>query len=402
MRVTALPESLQTHLQRCLKIASLDSKSAALKPIYGYVQISTLGSMVTLRVHDPFVHFETRLLADTSTEDGDVEVECDRFYQVMKTRVEGQPVHLWTEGEFLFVKQGEFRAQIPTLKLEAFPKFEFSGKSDFEFDYEPSMLSATNRCGSVIEDDRGDAQFKGLLFDLTEEKTLRIAGFSQALLHVARFATQETGGFRASFAQKALPLLESLSSGLPMRLSFDKEGQRFVLTSSEFSLSVRCIEDTYPEGYVSFLGLHKMSDAVYPVTKLDKSGQIVEEIPRKFLKFRRQDFLASLGSAACVLSKEDNAIQLSVKQKLQSGQYLVELSGFNRLTKAKAQEKILSESNLDSSFSIGLHYGKVRECLKLFDADVFVMYVHTASDPVVLVEEGHKEFVSLSVPLRIS
>jgi len=406
MRISVMPDVLRPQLTRCARIASHDggNKAAGLKPIYGYVHMNAgEGSMITLRVQDPHVFFEARLLAETNEEQGDALVECDRLLSILKTRVDGHALQFWTEGEFLNVKQGEFRAKLPLLKGESIPPMPSPDKPyDFSFDYEPRMLAATNKCGSVIEDEKSDSPFKGLLFDMTEEKTFRIAGFSQALLHVARFDLPETGGFRVALASRALPLFDSLAGTLPMKLSFDRLNAKVICASSESSMCVKCVEDTYPKGYVEFLGLHKMTQGEYPLTKLDKDGKIVSETPRRTLKFRREEFINALTSAACVLGKEDNAVELVAKQKLPTGQYVIELLGLNRFTKAKASEKVLAEANLEASVAIGVHYAKMRECLRLFGADNFDMHVNGPADPIVLVEEGTKEMVSFSVPLRIA
>src|SRR5579872_6426972 len=400
MKVNVLPEVIRPQLSRCAKIASFDSKGN-LKPVYGYVSITTTGNMVNLRVQDAHVHFEANLLADSTEQDGTALVECDKFLSILKTRLDGHPVQLSIENEFLLLKQGEFRAKLPQLKGESIPPLPPQEKPyDFVIDFEPKMWSATNRCGVVVEDEKSDSPFKGLLFDFQEEKTIRIAGFSQALLHVARFDLPETGGFRVSVAQRVLPLFDSLSGNLPMKLAFDRHNMRVVCTSSENSVSVRCVEDTYPKGYVELLGLHKMQQGVFPITKLTKEGKIAEEIPRKQLKFRREEFMQALGSAACILGREDNAVEVIIKNKTATGQYVVEMVGLNRFTKAKATEKILAESNLDSTLSIGIHHQKVREALRLMQSDFFTAHVGGPADVIVLTEEGNIDLVSFSVPLR--
>jgi DNA polymerase III sliding clamp (beta) subunit (PCNA family) len=406
MKIAVMPDVLKPQLLRCAKIASHDggNKAAGLKPIYGYVHVSASeGNLITLRVQDPHVFFEARLLADSIEELGDALVECDKLASVLKTRLDGHTIQFNTDGEFLNVKQGEFRAKLPLLKGEAIPPLPDPDKPyDFTLDFEPKMLSAVNKCGTVIEDEKADTQFKGLLLDMTEEKTLRIAGFSQALLHVARFDIPETGGFRLALAQRALPLLDSLAGTLPMKLAFDRINSKVICSSSDSSMSIKCVEDSYPKGYVNFLGLHKMGQGIYPLTKIDKDGKITEETPRKMVKFRREEFINALGSAACVLGKEDNAIEIAVKNKLPTGQFVVELIGLNRFTKAKASEKVLAESSLEIALTIGVHYQKMREALRLFGSDNFEMWVLGAADPIVLVDEGTKDMISFSVPLRIA
>jgi hypothetical protein len=406
MRLAVMPDVLRPQLLRCGKIASHEggNKAAGLKPIYGYVHINAgEGSMVTLRVQDPSVFFEARLLADACEETGDALVECDRLLSVLKTRVDGHPIQIWTEAEFLHFKQGEFRAKLPLLKGESIPPLPPPDKPyDFTLDFEPRMLSAMNRCGTTVEDERADAQFKGLLLDLTEEKTLRIAGFSQALLHVARFDLPDTGGFRMALAPRALPLFESLSGTLPMKLSFDRVNSKVICSSSDSSIVVRCLEDTYPKGYIEFLGIHKMIDSVFPLTKLDKDGKIVSETTRKILKFHRDTFINAMGAAACVLGKEDNAVELCVKNKTATGEYIIEMIGLNRFTKARSVDKLLADSDLDTTLSIGLHHQKVRECLRLFGSDRFQMHVVGSTDFIALIEEGNKDFASFSVPLKIA
>jgi hypothetical protein len=97
------------------------------------------------------------------------------------------------------------------------------------------------------------------------------------------------------------------------------------------------------------------------------------------------------------------AVELAVKQKLPDGRFIVELVGLNRFTKAKATEKILSESTLDSMLTIGIHYQKMRECLRLFADDTFEMWVHGPADVVVLRDpKNFPNMVSFSVPLRIA
>jgi hypothetical protein len=309
---------------------------------------------------------------------------------------------MWKENEFLCIKQGEFRAKLPMLKGENIPPQVHKETYDYELDFEPRMLAAVNRCGTVIEDDKADSPFKGILFDLSEEKTLRIAGFSQALLHSAQFDLPSTGGFRVALAYRCLPLFESLSGTLPTKILFDHKDHRVVCSSSESSMIVRCVEDTFPKGYVQFLGFHKIKQHQYPLTKTDKDGTILEETPRKVLKFRRDEFLSALNAAACVLGKEDNAVEMSVTNKLATGQYIVELIGLNRLNKARATSKVLAEATLASTLTIGIHQGKVREALRNFGTDVFEMHVSSPMDPFVLVEDGNNEIVSLSVPLRVA
>jgi DNA polymerase III sliding clamp (beta) subunit (PCNA family) len=340
-------------------------------------------------------------LADGIDEVGTALVECDRLVNILKTRIDGFPIEFSTEAEFLNIKQGEFRAKLPLLKGESIPPLP-EAKYEFEIDFESKFLSAVNACGSVVEDEKSDSPFQGLLLDFTDEKTFRIAGFSQALLHVARFDIPSTGGFRVAISYRALPLFESLSGDLPMKLEFDRSNNRVLCSSSESSMSVRCVEDRYPKFYPEFLGLHRMSDKVYPVTKLNKDNKVELETPRKTLTFNVQEFVNALGSAACVLGKEDNALSLSTKNKLESGQFIVLLEGLNRFSKAHAVEKLLCESTLDTAFTIGLHYAKIRECLRLFTSDRFTMHVLEKGDPIVLVQEGDGSFVSISVPLRVS
>ena len=148
--------------------------------------------------------------------------------------------------------------------------------------------------------------------------------------------------------------------------------------------------------------MHKTDENSFPVTKLDKEGKIIGETNRQSIRFRREEFLNALSSASCVLGKEDNAVAMTVKNKLATGQFVVEMLGLNRFTKAQSTEKVLAESTIGSALTIGIHYQKVRECLRLFNADNFTMYVLGPSDPIFLVEEGVKDFVSISVPLRIS
>jgi DNA polymerase III sliding clamp (beta) subunit (PCNA family) len=407
MRCSIMPDVLRPQLARCGRIASFEggNKAAGLKPVYGYVSIHAgdLGNLITLRVQDPHVFFEGRLLSIIVEEPGEALVECDRLLSILKTRLDGHPITFSSEGEFLLIKQGEFRAKLPLLKGETIPPLPTPDKPyDFTIDFEPRMLAAVNRCGTVIEDEKSDTQFKGLLLDLTEEKTFRIAGFSQALLHLARFDIPETGGFRMSIAPRSLPLFDSLAGTLPMKLSFDRVNNKVICASSESSMSIKCTEDTYPKGYINFLGVHKMAEGQYPITKLNKDGLIQEETSRKVMKFRREEFINALGSAACVLGKEDSAVELTVKQKLPDGSFVVEMAGLNRFTKARASEKVLATSNIEAALSIGVHYQKMREALKTFGTDNFDMYVLGPADPIVLVEEGTKEALSFSIPLRIA
>jgi DNA polymerase III sliding clamp (beta) subunit (PCNA family) len=405
MKFSILPEVLQPQLLRCAKVASFDASSnkGGLKPIYGYVQLSVEATMLTLRAQDPTLHFEARAIVDAVEKTGTALVECDRLVSILKTRIPSFAITVSTEGEFLLIKQGEFRAKLPLLKNEEIPSLNLEQKFDFEMDFEPKLLEYTNRAGSVVEEEKSDSPFKGLLFDLSEPGVLRLAGFSQSLCHIARFSVPSTPepGFRFALAQRALPLIGSLSANLPMKLSYDKLNARVCISSSECSMSMRCVEDTYPKSYVSFLGFHKQAENVYPFVKLDADGNIVAEQKRNWIRFRRDEFLSAINSASCLLGKEDFAVELSIKNKLSNGQYVVEMVGLNRFTKANAVERILAESDLSSLLTIGIHYPKIKEALRLMTSDTFTMHVVDAMTPIVLIEDHQTEMASVNVPLRL-
>jgi DNA polymerase III sliding clamp (beta) subunit (PCNA family) len=408
MKFSILADVLRPQLNRCAKVATFDtanSKSGGLKPIYGYVQLSVDNMLLTMRAQDPTLHFEARAIVSAIDSPGSALVECDRLVSILKTRVDGYPITMWVEGEFLHLKQGEFQAKLPLLKNEEIPSLNLEQQYDFKFDFEPKILEYTKRCGSVVEDEKSDSPFKGLLFDLSEQGVLRLAGLSSSLCHIARFTLPnhtEKDLMRVAVPFRALPLIESLSGNLPMTLGINKLDGRVCISSSECSMSIRCIEDTYPKTYVQFLGFHRQAEHVYPLAKLDADGNIVAEQTRNWIRFNRNDFLNALTSASCLLGKEDNAVELSIKQKLPDGRFIVQLTGLNRFTKATAVEKILADSDLPGLLTIGLHFGKLKEALRLMTEDTFTMLVIDKNTPVVLVEDKQQVMASVNVPLRLS
>jgi DNA polymerase III sliding clamp (beta) subunit (PCNA family) len=402
VRIAVLPESFKTQLARCSKITT-DGGKTGLRPIYSYVLISGLeNSLIQLRVRDPHVLFEGRLVAETITKTGEALVECDRLVNVMKTRIEGHAVDMWTDEEFLHIKQGEFRAKLPLLRKETIPAEPFDPPTQFSIDLEPKMLDAINRCGGILEGDRGDDPFQGLLIDLEEPGMMRILGMSRALINMAQFGIPVPGGFRVVMAPRALALFATLAGNEQLHLAIDTQNAKVLLTSPEVSMRISCLEDNYPRKYVPYLGLHELTEGRFWATQLDKDGNITGQTPKYVFRLHRAPFLDALTSASSVLGKEDQAIEFNANSKLANGSTVVEIVGLNRFTKAKASEKILAESDLQSAFQIGLNYAKVRECLRIYEADVFRMYVAGASDPVVLVEEGATTFVSLTMPMKVA
>jgi len=400
LKFSVAPETFRTQLGRCSKVASNDSKSG-LRPIYGYVLLIAQHNMVTLRAHDPHVTFEGRFVPDTLDSDGEALVECDRLMNIVKTRVEGYPIDVWVDKEFLHLKQGEFRAKLPLLRKETIPEVSFKGPFKLEAQLEPKMLDGLTRCGKVIEE-KADTSYAGLLLDFEVAGTFRICGFSRALVHVAQFPIANTHQFRVVLSPKVIPLLESLSRANETTIGIDTDSAKVVITSAECSLRVACIEDGYPKGYMEFFGLHKMAESQYYLTKIDKDGRVEEENQRQFIRLNKNGFLDAMTSASSVLGKEDLAIELNVSKKLAEGQVVLEMVGLNRFSKAKAQEKILANSDITTVYQLGIHYGKVREALRDFESDTFTLWVGSAQDVFFMIEEERSDFVSIGIPLKVA
>jgi len=401
LKFSILPEILRVQLARCSKVAS-DGAKSGLRPIYGYLLLIVGDSLLTLRAHDPHVTFEGRCVCSEIKSDGEALVECEKLTSILKTRPDGFAIDFWVEKEFLNIRQGEFRAKLPLLRKETIPAVSFKGPFQFELELEPRMLDGMTRCSKVIEE-KADSAYAGLLVDLTTEGFFRICGFSRALVHVAQFPLAEKSSlFRMVISPKALPLIETLSRVNQTHFGVDVTNAKIVISSPECSLRIACVEDTYPKAYMEFLGLHKMQDEQYFLTKLDADGRVIDEKGRETIRFNKNQFLDALASAASVLGKEDLAVECNIAKKLADGGVIVDLVGLNRFTKAKAEEKILAASSISSVYQLGIHYAKVRECLRDFEAEVVTFHVGSAQDPFLMIEEGRSDFCSVGIPLKVS
>jgi hypothetical protein len=406
MKFSILPEQLLPHLQRCAKIALPEGgkkKAASVKQVHEYVAILAQPNLLLLRVQEAFVQFEARVLCETVEHPGEALVPCDKLVRILKTRASGYPVDFSLEAEFLVVQQGEFRAKLPLLRDELIEPVDLSGPFTYDMPLEPKMQAAILRNGSVLGDGP-DTKYGGVLLDLSEPGVFWVVGLGETY-YFGRFDHDhgETS-LRAVFPTRALPLLSALSAGDDVRLAFDQDQSRLVLHGTEFALSARCPEDTYPSSYVREIGLHRMAEGVYPVTVADPNerGKIREEKTRYALTFDKAAFLDALVASSCLLHKEEVGVELHVVNVDPSdNRYVVEMTGMNRLNKAVAREKIKAASNLGYAFRTVLHHPHARDIVKGLTTDNFTLWVLSESDMLVVTEENSVEFAALLRPLRL-
>jgi len=398
MHFSVDPDAIGPMLRVCNKI----SDAKGFRPIYGYVRMeATEQGVLSLSVLDSYVNFTGNVEVSSVQKAGVVIVETDRLVSIFKTRVGGHDVELEESSEFLTIKQGEFRARLPLFRREAFPEFSLiTFTPSYRLEVTPTLLANLSRCAEAVDAGPKDP-FQGMLLDFETPNMLWVCGFSNALVHVHNSSVREHGGFRCVLAPSCLPILGMYSADVRTELVFDLEHNRAVFVNPVMTMSVTFVEDKYPRGYISFLGLQEMAQGRFFQNKV-AGGQIVESLPKSPIEFRTAEFLGALESAASVLGSEDKAIEFRREERLSDGRGVAELIGVNRMTQAKASEKILSTDNLQMKLVVGIHTDKVSSTLRKFQSETFKFFVFDALSPIVLVEDGVPDFAAVTLPLRVA
>lgn len=394
MRASVMPEALRPALALCSKVAAKDRSSGT----YSAVELATGAGVLQLRAQDAHVSLMTTAPLQEVKDQGAVLVECSRLSAVLGVRPDGTPLQIWTEGAFLHVKQGEFKAKLPQLR-SVMPLVDMDGPFDLDLTVTEKMLHGMLRCRHTVDDEQ--ETFGGMLLDFSEPATLRVAAFTRALLQIAHFdAPAGLPGYRVVVAPRVVPILESLpKSGF--RIAFSASRSKVFVFSDVFSARVACLEDRYPIKYQSVLGLYRWRDGVYPIPLMSSSGEVASERQRSQLVFSRQEVLSALESAAVVLGKDDITVEMKIGQRLNDGRVVVELIGSNTSSKSHASEKVLATGNVDAAVSLGLNYSSARAVLRHLDADTFTLHVGRKEDPIVFTEHGSEHIVALATLMRL-
>lgn len=398
MRSTVMPEALRPALARCSKIATKD-RSSSTKTVHSFVELTADAGALRLRVQDAHVGLSTAAAVTEVKEAGSVLVECDRLAAVLGVRPDGTPLQLWTEGAFLHVKQGEFRAKLPQLRNASMPAVDMDGPFDLDLTVTASMLHGMLRCRHTVEDEQ--ETFGGMLLDFSEPATLRVAAFTRALLQIAHFNVPDgLAAYRIVLAPRFVPVLETLPQA-DFRFAFSAAQSKAYIFAEPFCARVACLEDRYPVKYQAVLGLYRWREGVYPVPLMSSAGSVASERARSRLVFSRQEVLAALESAAVVLGKDDIMVEMKIGQKLGDGRVVVELIGSNTSSKSHASEKVLAQGDVEAAVSLGLNYESMRSVLRHLDVDTFTLHVGRKEDPIVLTEQGHEHIVALATLMRL-
>ena len=393
MRANVMPEALRAELGRCTKVAVKGSKN-----IDSCIELTAGNACLGLRVQDAHLCLVSSVAAEVKS-DGAVLVDCDRLSAVLGVRPDGTPLQLWDEGAFLHVKQGEFRVKLPLLRHSTMAQADFNGPFDLDMSMSAKVLHGMLRCKRSVEDDQ--AMFVGLLLDFSEAHLLRVAAFTRALLQIAHFdLVAAYPAFRVALAPRCIPILESMPA-TDFRLAFSVQQAKVFIFSKTFAVRIACAEDRFPAQYQSVLGLYRWREGVYPVPLMSNTGNIVSEVMRSKLVFNRADVLAALESAAVVLGKDEQIIEMKIGQRLDDGKIVVEFIGRNLTSKSHATEKVLATGDVASAISLGLNYGSVREVLRYLDAEELVLHVGRKEDAIVFTEKGYEHIVAIATLMRL-
>jgi len=392
MHLLVDPDSLSSVLKICNRI----SDAKGFQPIYGYVKIEAdEDGVLSFSVLDSYVRFIGRAEASEVKIPGIAVVETDRLVSIFKTRLGGHDTELKIQDNFLEIKQGEFRARLPLYQRNEFPEFDLELVSSYSIEVTPSLLVNLSRCADAVDTKGlGNDSFQGLLIDFEDTNKLWICGFSNSLVHVYNTDVEEHGGFRCVLAPSCLPILSYFSADVKTDIHFDLEHNKAVFQNPIISMSISFVEDKYPKDYVKLLGLKNMSKGEF--CRSDNQELL------KFIEMNTSDFLYALESASSVLGTEDKAIEFRREDKLDDGRGIVEMVGLNRMTQAKASEKILVLDELDYKLTLGLHSEKVESTISKFQSEKFKFFVGDAQTPIIVVEEGVPDFVAVTLPLRVS
>lgn len=396
MRTTVMPEALRPALARCVKIAS----KASVQTVHSFVELTAAANTLRLHAQDAHVGLATVAPVVEVHDAGTALVECDRLAAVLGVRPDGVPLQLWLEGSFLHIKQGEFRAKLPQLRSVSMLPLDSDVHFDLDISMSTEMLHGLHRCRYTVGDEQ--SMFVGLLLDFTEPGTLRMAAFTRALLQVAHFdVPADLPTYRIVLAPRCVPVFDLLASGEPFRFAVAAREAKAYVFSASFTACIAILEDRYPVKYQSVLGLYRWREGVYPIPLMSSSGDVASERARSQLIFSRQDVLAALESAAVVLGRDDITIEMKIGQRLNDGRIVVEFIGANSSSKSRASEKVLAEGDVEAAMSFGLNYASVRDVLRHFDADAFVLHVGRKEDAIVFNERGREHIVALATLMRL-
>lgn len=376
--------------------ASKVSSQSSVNRICQYVKLAVEGSTFKVSAMNDFVYYEGTGMPRSVTSQGQALTEVSDLVSVVKTRSEGVPIvfELDSEAGFLNISQGEFFAKLPIYTGSDFPAITVPDQLSYEIELEPAILQYLDHCSSVI-DTKTEGPYKGVLLDFESDCVFRICGFSKSLLTVFSMDVEKHGGFRTVLAPDSLPIISDLPIE-SLRLGFDLQGNMAYFLAPSCFVRVSFVEDKYPLGYLDMLGLAEYQSGVYSALSKEK-----ELVPLRLMQFQTDTFLDVTRSVASVLSKFDVGVALQLIGKLDDGTRVVELRALNRLTKAKAVERLAATSEETEQIQLGLHLSRVKEVVSKFSSANFELWFSGPTGHIVLVDPADRRFVAVGIPVKI-
>lgn len=256
-------------------------------------------------------------------------VDALNFSNLVKKLYEGT-VLIKFKDAYLEISEGNVKASFPQMSVKY--KYNPPNTTAIEGDSGSWLVENLINCLSAISETSKPAangKFSGILFD-TENGVSRLCKFSQISLYVATHPELVQGSFRTIIPDEIAKLAKSFSKVVTGVLI----GTNQVGLAIGGDLRVYCTKphDTYPENYISYLGLSKEL-CIIP------SGSI------NYYKFSADALVNSIDLVSAALGDADSWIKMSTVGKTPDSRLVWRVEG-NSYTGLAVQEEISSSDGI--------------------------------------------------------